>query len=151
MFSYESPSTVSDTALSPSLLQLAAHLHTANPSLFLAAVLPEQFPGAGSTVRPRSGVVDLLCAVLEDALHCVRIPEERCTARTQRLAQEAETWLFSDDESWPFAFVNICEALGLDPAAVRRTLRRTDRRPAEAGQRTKRRVSHKQRPLYVAA
>ena len=123
MCSSASPSTFTDAALSPS------------PRRSLAAVLPEQFFGARAPVHPRSGAADLLRAVLEDALYCVRIPG---------LAQEAAAWFFSEDERWPFAFVNVCGALGLDPAAVRRTLPRTDRQSAEAKRRAKRGVAHRQ-------
>jgi hypothetical protein len=32
-------------------------------------------------------------------------------------------WLRSDDTRWPYSFVNVCDALGLSPDAVRSTLR----------------------------
>ena len=39
-----------------------------------------------------------------------------------RLRRETEEWFLSDDEAWPFSFVNICQALNLDVGAIRRTL-----------------------------
>jgi len=95
------------------------------PSLIPDAVLPEQFYGP-----PRRGArthwhTALMLAVLTDAIECYL--QRWCAMqgqRSQRLAQEAQAWLFSDDERWPFAFVNVCAALGLDPAYVRRGLPR---------------------------
>ena len=66
----------------------------------------------------------LMCAVLEDALKCFQhqlLPDSK---REQRLAQEAEEWLFADDAGWPFSFVNICSALELNPERVRLGLAR---------------------------
>jgi len=45
-------------------------------------------------------------------------------------------WFRSDDTRWPYSFVNVCEAVGLSPAAVRSALRRSRRpvrRTARAG------------------
>jgi hypothetical protein len=36
--------------------------------------------------------------------------------------REVELWFASDDTAWPYSFVNLCDALGLDRAAVRRAL-----------------------------
>jgi hypothetical protein len=33
---------------------------------------------------------------------------------------EVRGWFASDDQTWPYAFVPICEGIGLDPDAVRR-------------------------------
>ena len=35
---------------------------------------------------------------------------------------DAEAWLRADDPAWPFSFRNACEALGLDPEALRAVL-----------------------------
>jgi hypothetical protein len=32
---------------------------------------------------------------------------------------EMRDWIFSDDASWPFTFVNLCSALDLDPSHLR--------------------------------
>lgn len=133
------------------MFQLAAHLRTAKPKLFAAAVLLEQYHGDSPNVHYRSGVADLMRAVLDEAIHCFRKLEEGNDIRTRRLAHEAEAWLFNDDENWPFAFVNVCGALGLDPTEVRRTLRCMDRHPVKAIQRTKRIVSRGRLPLHLAA
>jgi hypothetical protein len=81
-------------------------------------VLPEQL----SATRRDSlicGEKALMLAVLEDAIRCFLEPP-RGAVRVQR---EAEHWIFSGDEIWPFSFVNICDALGIAAGPMRRKLR----------------------------
>lgn len=96
--------------------------------LVAVAVRPEQVctPRAAHT----SGVTALMRAVLNDALVCYRQRFLSHSRRAQRLAREAEEWLFCDDDHWPFSFVNVCAVLGIEPAALRRRIARWDRRPA---------------------
>ena len=47
----------------------------------------------------------MLRAVLTDAIECYQQQFLGKEYRSERLAKEAEAWLFSNDESWPFAFV----------------------------------------------
>jgi len=87
-------------------------------------ILPEQFFGPRTnvgTVRPEAA---LMRAVLEDALLCLQGHFLATGRRGRRLAQEAEAWFLSEDVHWPFAFVSICEVLGLEPVAVREALLR---------------------------
>jgi hypothetical protein len=42
----------------------------------------------------------------------------------RRLVTDVHAWLASDDTGWPFAFVAICHALGLDPGYLRGGLQR---------------------------
>lgn len=63
-------------------------------------------------------------AVLEDALLCLQGHFISTGHRGRRLAQEAEAWFLSEDVHWPFAFISICEVLGLEPVAVREALLR---------------------------
>jgi hypothetical protein len=88
-----------------------------------AAVLPEQFynPPARTTGR---GEVALMRAVLEEAVDCFQKQFVKSGRRAQRLAREAEEWIYSDEVRWPFSFVNICAVLGLDPDYVRLKLKR---------------------------
>jgi hypothetical protein len=90
-------------------------------------------------------------AVLDDALRCYQGRVVRTTRRARRLAQEAEAWLFDNDERWPFSFVNVCRALGLDPDYVRRGLRQWSQRPASVPYKTQRRSGPMQRRLRAAA
>lgn len=65
----------------------------------------------------------LMLAVLEDAvgLFC---RHRHARGRRRRRVAEAIAWLWSDARHHPFAFVNVCEALGLDPLYVRAGLTR---------------------------
>ena len=63
-----------------------------------------------------TGTKALMLAVLEDGIRTYCGP-------TGRARNEAEYWVHSDLR-WPFAFTVVCEALNLEPDAVRRALRR---------------------------
>jgi len=66
----------------------------------------------------------LMLAVLEDATATLlRYPLPR-QARKRRALREAEEWLDSTDTESPFAFIRICEALGLDAQWLRTGLAR---------------------------
>ena len=69
----------------------------------------------------RSGVKGLLHAVLEESIRCF-------LGTDPRLRFEAEQWIDSGDRRWAFSFVTVCEALGLEPSAVRLALRRMQER-----------------------
>lgn len=69
----------------------------------------------------RSGVKGLLHAVLEESIRCF-------LGSDARLRFEAEQWIESGDRRWAFSFVTVCEALGLEPSAVRLALRRMQER-----------------------
>lgn len=83
------------------------------------AVMPEQFYSSRCCLNPNSGVAELMGAVLVDALNCLQKQTETNWPPTQRAVREAEKWLWTDDPHWPFSFLNICLALGLDPQGIR--------------------------------
>ena len=60
----------------------------------------------------------LMAAVLDDAIDVYRHPR----ANRGRLRRETEAWFRSDDRSWLFSFIRVCETLGLDPHATRASL-----------------------------
>jgi hypothetical protein len=65
--------------------------------------------------REISGPRRLLLAVFMTTLD-----DLRRYPNTAREYREAYAWVGSDDdEDWPYAFVPVCETLGLDPSAVR--------------------------------
>ena len=66
----------------------------------------------------------LMLAVLEDGVGTFQKYAGATGRRARRLFAEAEDWFTSEDTSWPFAFVNICQALGLEPLYLRKGLRR---------------------------
>jgi len=111
-----------------------ALMTTPHYELAPAAVLPEQFYDAASEGRHESGAVALIRAMLDDAIACYQKHGSSASKRNRRLATEAEAWLFSDDAHWPFAFVNVCGALGIEPGYVRRGLKRWRHRSLGQGQ-----------------
>ncbi len=71
--------------------------------------------------EPRSGQLTgtkaLMLAVLEDGIRSY-------LGGSKIIAQDAEYWICSHRRQSPFSFVVVCEMLGLDPDAVRSTLKR---------------------------
>lgn len=115
------------------------------------AVLPEQFYGPPRGAACSQSELALRRAVLDDAITCYQKQFVPHTQREWRLAHEAEEWLFSDDDRWPFSFVNICRALDLEPEYLRWRLKQWRQRPPAARQRRQRRIVPPRRLLRVAA
>ncbi len=84
-------------------------------------LLPTQVAvSSGTEHRP---ALELVAAMLEDALRCVLRNVDARRGPKRRQFVEACNWFLDDRREWPFAFVNVCELLGIDAAAVRQTLR----------------------------
>ena len=66
----------------------------------------------------------LALAVLEDAVVTLQLATRVRTPRARMLAAHAATWILSDDSTEPFAFVALCDYLGLDATWLRQGLRR---------------------------
>jgi hypothetical protein len=67
----------------------------------------------------------LMLAVLEDAVAIYRKYAGMGGRKHRKLLRETEEWLFSDDTSWPFSFVNACQTVGVDVTWLRAHLRTT--------------------------
>ena len=84
-----------------------------------------------------SGEEGLMLAVLQDALSVIRSGEPRAVdgylknEDMGRLVNEARAWVMSNDSSWPFSFVSICDSLNISASAVRRAV--VDLKPLRAG------------------
>jgi hypothetical protein len=61
----------------------------------------------------------LMAAILEDALRILLYQTSIRTPRRRRVFVETERWFRSNDKGWPFAFVNVCDTLGLDVGWLR--------------------------------
>ena len=70
--------------------------------------------GGEPRVSDYTGTKALMLAVLEDGIRSY-------CGRAGQLRREAETWVQSDQRV-PFSFIMICEALSLDPDAVRQAM-----------------------------
>ncbi len=87
-------------------------------------VLPSQFfslPERGGSLQPERR---LMAAVLADAVGAVQKNVTARDRRARRIFVEAMEWFESEDADWPFSFVNLCDALGLEPGCLRSGLRR---------------------------
>lgn len=105
--------------------------------LQLDVLLPGQFYAlrTSTALNPERA---LMLAVLEDAVRSFFV-----TARDPnavRLHEEARGWLFGSDRTWPFSFLNVCDALDLDADYLRGGLQR---RRNGAFQRIRPRVDHR--------
>ena len=64
--------------------------------------------------------ISLVAAIFEDAVRCL---QRANGGVTHRQSLEAFEWMASERRDWPFAFVNVCDFLGVDPITVRARLR----------------------------
>ena len=85
-------------------------------------LLPSQFFASLQQKSRMDGERRLMIAVLEDGLNCFQKHMEATDPKARQLFLDAEEWIMSADQSWFFSFVNVCEALGLDPEYVREGL-----------------------------
>ncbi len=91
------------------------------------AILPVQLiPRA----ERRSPELALLRGVLAQAVIDLHRFEHPRYPWTRNLYRDAYSWISSTSRSHLFTFVNVCEALGLSPPAVRARLLSDVRRPA---------------------
>ena len=66
----------------------------------------------------------LMSAVLLDAVECFHKYPFLHDEYENRLFREAENWILDNDREWLFSFINICEALAIDPHYLRKGLLR---------------------------
>ena len=93
-------------------------------------LLPVQFCDLFSRRNEIDGERRLLVAVLDDAVQCYL---KNMTARNRHhrlIFNETRYWLISNSRKGLFAYENLCEALGIEPKALRAALERR-RRVAE--------------------
>ena len=105
------------------------------PGLFQGAdLLPSQYRDLVSKSSAFEGERNLLLAVLEDGIR--RYLECHHGDRTSPEFIETSDWINAAEGFGPFAFVNVCETLGIDPDRLRHGLNRflvndsSDRRQA---------------------
>jgi hypothetical protein len=84
-----------------------------------AAVFPCQV--AGPPAWPAEGPRKLMAAILDDALRCVSVDVP------DKPSAEAARWIFSDDRSYAFSFLNVCDAVEMDPERLRHVARTRSR------------------------
>src|SRR5262245_59769294 len=113
-------------------------------------ILPDQILPSDTRQLPGGGARALMWAVLEEAIMCLagNPPSVGRSRRpTAQLALQAERWVRSDDQTWPFSFENLCAALGLDAPALRAALLEAARTPSPVQIRR----THRVRPIVPLA
>ena len=86
------------------------------------AALPSQFDEIWHKTRSINPERALALAVMWEAVLDLDKYRFATRRRQQRLYWEAYEWVTSNERAWPFAFVNLCDALGLTVEPVRRQL-----------------------------
>ncbi len=91
--------------------------------LFRSDILaPHEYWKVNHPDRFRQPELELMLAVLEDALHCYFTNVQMRRRREKRIFKETEEWFFSIENEGVFTFENICSLLGIDPGYIRRGL-----------------------------
>ncbi len=85
------------------------------PDGWLGAPIPFADPMTGK--RP---ALRLMIAVLEQAVDDLQANRHANDLSRRALYLDAYTWASSSDRSHAFTFLNVCEALGYSPTAIRR-------------------------------
>jgi hypothetical protein len=85
-------------------------------------ILPEQFHRMWCGSRRHTPERMLLIAMLWQAADDLRQYRDSRRAHSRRLYREAYRWVVSDDRSWPYSFLNVCDVLGISAAALRAQL-----------------------------
>src|SRR4051794_1237561 len=65
---------------------------------------------------------ELASGILKQAAQDLRRFHGTTTAVERELYLDAYSWIISDDCSWPFSFVNVCQVLNLEPESLRQEL-----------------------------
>jgi hypothetical protein len=103
-------------------MEMSAHAMADDlPSIFQGVgILPAQYGNMCRKKLPSEGERKLLFAVLEDAIRCyLKHRDADESYRQNPDFVEAAQWLSSDEESSPFAFVRVCDALGINADRLR--------------------------------
>jgi hypothetical protein len=65
---------------------------------------------------------ELASGILKLAARDLRRFHGATSAIERELYDDASRWVISDDSSWPFSFLNVCQLLKLEPEILRRDL-----------------------------
>jgi len=87
-------------------------------------VLPSQYFSLPAVDASLQAEKRLMLAVLEDAVGTFQKYVNARERTGQRLFAEVEDWFAADEVEWPYSFLNISQALGLDPEYLRSGLGR---------------------------
>jgi hypothetical protein len=90
----------------------------------LHGILPEQFYGARRGTSEGEPLRRLMIAMLVDAIRCFETKFDARQPATRQEFAEVRSWIFSDADDGVFSFRAVCDALAVDPGAIRKGLTR---------------------------
>jgi hypothetical protein len=94
-------------------------IHTLLPDQYLAG------PTSQLALPQRRLMMAVLQTVIDDVQGSAQRRASGCLGPAdQRELEHARAYVASTDRSWPFSFENVCEAVGVDAASLRRALER---------------------------
>jgi hypothetical protein len=102
-------------------------------ALIVDPIITETLFGSPSRNGPARAERELMAAVLSDAIECYWKYRKSRNRTGKKLYEEAEAWIFAEDEGQAFSFDNVCETLRLNPAYIRRGIVTWSERGIEAG------------------
>jgi hypothetical protein len=83
-------------------------------------IAPEQYLENFTRTNKLEPEQELMLAILADAIECILKYCQEPIPMRAKLFNEAQEWLFAQDEKDPFSFLNVCEILNFDPNYLRR-------------------------------
>jgi hypothetical protein len=94
------------------------------PGLFEPyTVLPVQYFTRLQRSAAWTGEQRLMAAILEDAVAVCSKTNAPKTSKGRQVLRETLRWLRSNDRTWMFSFLRVCDMLDLDASAIRRGIR----------------------------
>jgi hypothetical protein len=94
------------------------------PGLFEPhTVLPVQYFTRLQRSAAKSGEQRLMVAILEDAVAVCSRANAPKTSKGRQVLRETLRWIRSNDRTWMFSFLRVCDMLDLDASAIRRGIR----------------------------
>ena len=104
--------------------RLTSEMEERLPGLFEPnTILPVQYFTRLQRSSAWTGEQRLMAAILEDAVAVCSKRTVPKTSKARHVLRETLRWVRSNDRTWMFSFLRICEILNLEPTAIRRGIR----------------------------
>jgi len=104
--------------------RLTSEMEEKLPGLFEPnTILPVQYFTRLQRSAAWTGEQRLMAAILEDAVAVCSKRTVPKTSKARHVLRETLRWVRSNDRTWMFSYLRICETLDLEPTAIRRGIR----------------------------
>jgi hypothetical protein len=104
--------------------RLTSEMEEKLPGLFEpTTILPVQYFTRLQRSAAWTGEQRLMAAIMEDAVAVCSKPSIPKSSKARHVLRETLRWVRSNDRTWMFSFLRICEMLDLEPSAIRRGIR----------------------------